>query len=107
MECFLFLGYISSATACTRKMLCCRERRNCMNKFKQETLSEYKALLENRTASYERLHLLFDEGTHGVEKEKEDRGQKAAAKVIGKHKGKQSPDLTFQNLVFAEAQQIV
>ncbi|MBE6672784.1 MAG: hypothetical protein E7599_04620 [Ruminococcaceae bacterium] len=36
---------------------------NCMNKIKQETLSEYKALLENKGASYDRLCLLFDEGT--------------------------------------------
>ena len=34
-----------------------------MNKIKQETLSEYKALLENKGAAYDRLCLLFDEGT--------------------------------------------
>ena len=34
-----------------------------MNKIKQETLSEYTALLENRTAAYDRLNSLFDEGT--------------------------------------------
>lgn len=34
-----------------------------MNKIKQETLSEYKALLENKGTAYDRLCLLFDEGT--------------------------------------------
>ena len=34
-----------------------------MNKIKQETLSEYKVLLENKGTAYDRLCLLFDEGT--------------------------------------------
>ena len=34
-----------------------------MNKIKQETLSEYEVLLQKKGASYERLALLFDEGT--------------------------------------------
>jgi len=36
---------------------------NCMNKIKQETLSEYEALLQNKSTAYDRLCLLFDEGT--------------------------------------------
>jgi len=34
-----------------------------MNKIKQETLSEYEALLQNKSTAYDRLCLLFDEGT--------------------------------------------
>ena len=34
-----------------------------MNKIKQETLNEYQALLENKGVSYDRLNVLFDEGT--------------------------------------------
>jgi acetyl-CoA carboxylase carboxyltransferase component len=34
-----------------------------MNKIKQETLSAYKALLENKGTAYDRLACLFDEGT--------------------------------------------
>lgn len=34
-----------------------------MNKIKQETLSEYNALLSNKGGAYDRLCLLFDEGT--------------------------------------------